>query len=115
MQNGHGCSIIRGVLQATPVWKKHPRARSPTFLIEPIWQQFRALLPTREANHPLGCHRRRIPDRVLFLKLVEVLVFGCSYWRIADETCSATTLRRRREGWIEAGLMDSLEGIALEV
>jgi hypothetical protein len=55
------------------------------YIIEPVGQQFRALLPERETNHPLGCHRPRIPDRVVFEKLVEVLVFGCAYWRIADE------------------------------
>jgi hypothetical protein len=68
----------------------------PPYIIEPIWQQFRALLPSRETNHPLGCHRPRIPDHVVFEKLVQILVFGCAYWRIADEGCSATTLRRRR-------------------
>jgi transposase len=68
----------------------------PPYLIEPTWQQFAALLPEREVNHPLGCHRRRIPDRVVFEKLVQVLVFGCAYHRIADESCSATTLRERR-------------------
>ena len=50
----------------------------PPYLIEPIRQQFKALLPQRETNHPLGCHRARIPDRVVFEKLVQVLVFGCS-------------------------------------
>jgi hypothetical protein len=54
----------------------------PPYLIEPIlWQQFSALLPEREVNHPLGCHRPRIPDRVIFEKLVQVLVFGCAYHR----------------------------------
>jgi transposase len=66
------------------------------YIIEPIWEQFSALLPERKTDHPLGCHRRRIPERVVFEKLVQVLVFGCAYWRIADEQCSATTLRRRR-------------------
>jgi transposase len=84
------------------------------YIIEPIWEQFRALLPEREVHHPLGCHRPRIPDCVVFEKLVEVLVFGCAYWRIADGSCSASTLRRRRDEWIEAGLMDALEDIALE-
>jgi transposase len=51
------------------------------YLIEPIWQQFSALLPQRETNHPLGCHRARTPDRVVFEKLVQVLVFGCAYRR----------------------------------
>ena len=68
---------------------------------------------THQTNHPFGCHRPRIPDRVVFEKLVQVLVFGCAYWRIADEKCSATTLRRRRDEWIKMGLMDALEGIAL--
>jgi transposase len=84
------------------------------YIIEPIWEQFRALLPERKVDHPLGCHRPRIPDCVVFEKLVEVLVFGCAYWRIADGSCSATTLRRRRDEWIEAGLMDALEDMALE-
>jgi hypothetical protein len=81
----------------------------PPYIIEPIWQQFVALLPARRVDHPLGCHRPRIPDCVVFEKLLQTLVFGCAYWRIADETCSATTLRRRRDEWIEAGVMDDLE------
>ena len=86
----------------------------PPYLIEPIWQQFAALLPEREVDHPLGCHRPRIPDRVVFEKLVQVLVFGCAYHRIADQKCSATTLRERRDEWIEIGAMDALREIALE-
>jgi transposase len=83
------------------------------YIIKPIWEQFRVLLPERKTDHPLGCHRQRIPDRVVFEKLVEVLVFGCAYWRIADESCSATTLRRRRDEWIDGGLMDELRQMAL--
>jgi hypothetical protein len=79
-----------------------------------MWEQFEALLPERGTNHPLGCHRRRFPDRVVFGKLVEVLVFGCAYWRIAEEGCSASTLRRRRDEWFEEGVMDTLRGIVLE-
>ena len=86
----------------------------PPYLIEPIWQQFSALLPEREVYHPLGCHRRRIPDRVVFEKLIEVLVFGCAYHRIADEECSATTLRDRRDEWIEAGVIEELRKVVLE-
>lgn len=43
-----------------------------------------------------------------------VLVFGCAYWRNADESCSATTLRRRCDEWIEIGVMDNLEEMARE-
>jgi transposase len=86
----------------------------PPYIIEPIFEQFAALLPERNIDHPLGCHRPRIPERVVFEKLVQILVFGCAYWRIADESCSATTLRRRRDEWISAGVMDKLQGLVLE-
>ena len=87
----------------------------PPYIIEPIWEQFCALLPERDADvHPLGCHRRRIPDRLVFDKLVQVLVFGCAYERISDESCSASTLRRRRDEWIDSGAMEKLRGMALE-
>jgi transposase len=84
-----------------------------SYFIEPIWEQFSALLPDREMDHPLGCHRPRIPDRIVFEKLVEVSVFGCAYWRIADDGCSDTTLRRRRDEWIDLGVMGRLREMAL--
>lgn len=85
----------------------------PSSIIEPIWDQFSALVPSRKVRHPLGCHRGRIPDRVIFDKLVQVLVFGCAYARIADATCSATTLRRRRDEWMAAGVMEALHALVL--
>lgn len=84
-------------------------------IIEPIWQQFAELLPAREeVPHPLGCHKPRIPEKVVFDKLVQVLVFGCAYERIADGSCSATTLRRRRDEWIASGVMEKLQEIVLD-
>jgi transposase len=80
----------------------------PSCILEPLWHQVAALLPTRQVHHPLGCHRPRIPDRIVFHKLVQVLVFGCGYRRIADHTCSATTLRRRRDEWITLGVAEQL-------
>jgi len=48
----------------------------PPYIIEPIWEQLVALLPEREINHPLGCHRPRIPDdggaREVALRLEEI-------------------------------------------
>jgi transposase len=80
----------------------------PSSILEPLWVQVAALLPTRQDTHPLGCHRQRIPDRIIFDKLIQVLVFGCGYRRIADATCSATTLRRRRDEWITTGVAEQL-------
>ena len=77
-----------------------------TCLIDPIGEQFSALLPDRRTDHhPLGCHRPRVPDRIVLEKLIQVPVFGCAYWRIAGDSCSATTLRRRRDEWIDCGVM----------
>ena len=85
----------------------------PSSLIEPLWDQFAALIPPHVDTHPLGCHRPRISDRVVFDKLVQALVLGAAYERIADSTCSATTLRTRRDEWIAAGLFEELEDICL--
>jgi hypothetical protein len=89
----------------------------PSWLLEPLWDQFAALLPERpvyDLAHPLGCHRPRIPDRVTFEKLVQVLRFGCSYEQIADCTCSATTIRERHNEWIAEGIFARLKQIALD-
>lgn len=83
-------------------------------IIEPIWDQFSTLLPPHQDEHPWGGHRPRIPDRIVFDKLVQVLVFGCAYERIADASCSATTLRRRRDEWIALGIMDRLQALVLD-
>jgi transposase len=85
----------------------------PSSVLEPLWVQIAALLPARQDTHPLGCHRPRIPDRIVFDKLIQVLVFGCGYRRIADGTCSATTLRRRRDEWIALGLAEQLRLLVL--
>jgi transposase len=85
----------------------------PSSVLEPLWVQIAALLPTRQDTHPLGCHRPRIPDRIVFDKLIQILVFGCGYRRIADHTCSATTLRRRRDEWISAGVAEQLRLLVL--
>jgi hypothetical protein len=50
---------------------------------------------------------------VVFDKLIQILVFGCGYRRIADAACSATTLRRRRDEWIALGLVDQLHRLVL--
>jgi len=86
----------------------------PSSVIDPIWDQFAALLPDRKVAHPLGCHRPRIPDRIVFDKLIQVLVLGAAYNKIADSSCSATTIRTRRDEWIAAGVFQALEQLCLQ-
>ena len=86
----------------------------PSSIIDPLWCQFTTLIPPVIDIHPLRCHRPRIPDRIVFDKLIQVLVLGASYAKIADSTCSATTLRTRRDEWIKAGIFHDLEQVCLE-
>ena len=86
----------------------------PSCVLDPLREQFLALLPERVDEHPLGCHRPRIDDRIVFDKLIEALVFGAGYERLADSTCSATTMRRRRDEWIRLGIFDRLRLAALD-
>src|SRR5215469_75909 len=80
----------------------------PSCLLEPMWVEFCALLggerPPFDPAHPLGCHRRRIGDRVVFEHVVAALVHGSGYERIATPGCSDRTIRRRLAAWAEAGL-----------
>ncbi|GGT85081.1 hypothetical protein GCM10010289_00800 [Streptomyces violascens] len=86
----------------------------PASVIDPIREEFLALLPDREDAHPLSCHRPRIADETVFDKLVLVLVLvlalvsGMGHERVADKSCSATTIRRRRDEWIGAGAIGHL-------
>jgi transposase len=53
----------------------------------------------------------------VFDKLIQVLRFGCSYQGIADSTCSATTIRDRRDRrdeWNRLGIFSRLKQIVLE-
>lgn len=88
----------------------------PVCLLEPIWHQFAALLPERPTvapTHPLGCHRRRVPDRVVFEHVVAALVHGSGYERIASPGCSDRTIRRRLREWAAAGLAQTLHALAV--
>ncbi len=86
----------------------------PSCILDPLREAFLALLPPRVDTHPLGCHRPRIDDAVVFDKLVEALVFGAGYERIADAACSAATMRRRRDEWIALGVWDRLRLTCLD-
>ncbi|MHA6761351.1 IS5 family transposase [Streptacidiphilus sp. PAMC 29251] len=89
----------------------------PSCLLEPLWDQFAALLPARgefAADHPLGCHRRRVPDRTVFEHIVLALVHGSGYERIATPGCSDRTIRRRVKEWAGLGIAEQVHALARE-
>ena len=88
----------------------------PVCLLEPLWVQFSALLPERPRfapTHPLGCHRERISDRVVFEHVIAALVHGSGYERIATRGCSDATIRRRLKAWAAVGLSEQVHTLAL--
>src|ERR1041384_8397647 len=91
----------------------------PASLIEPLWVEFAALIgahdrPEFSPSHPWGCHRRRIPDRVVFEHVLAALVHGSGYERIASPGCSDVTIRRRLKEWAAAGLSGQVHTLALQ-
>ena len=86
-------------------------------VINAVWEAVKHLIPQPVDNHPLGCHRPRIPDRTCFEAFLIRLVSGCS-WRSLEHfmnyAVSDTTLRTRRDEWVEAGVFNQLETEALE-
>ena len=89
----------------------------PVCLVEPLWVQFSALLPERPVvspTHPLGCHRQRIPDRVVFEHVIAALVHGSGYERIASPGCSDATIRRRLKEWAAVGVSEQVHVLALQ-
>lgn len=78
-------------------------------VVDVVWHAVEGLIPTRHVEHPLGCHRPRIPDRVCFTVMLTKLVTGRSWWWCArqhgiDDRC----VRDRRDEWAAAGVFDAL-------
>jgi Transposase DDE domain len=90
----------------------------PASLIEPLWVEFAALIgsadrPEFSPTHPWGCHRRRVPDRIVFDHMIAALVHGSGYERLASPGCSDRTIRRRLVEWAEAGHAQTLLRLTL--
>jgi transposase len=91
------------------------RALDPE-VVDAVWDAVEPLLPVPVSDHPLGCHRRRVPDRICFEAILVRLVTGCAWVdaeRLTGCRVSDTTVRARRDLWIAAGVFDALVDHAL--
>lgn len=74
-------------------------------LPDELWERMQPLIPKIITDHPLGCHRGRVPDRVVMTAILFQLRTGCQ-WKALDGTgiCSGSTAHRRFLEWTEAGV-----------
>jgi transposase len=81
-----------------------------------VWQAIFPLIPVPIDRHPLGVHRRRKSDRLAFDVMLVRLSTGCSFEdaeRLCGNRISDTTVRSRRDEWINAGVYDAIAAEAL--
>src|SRR3954463_6632897 len=84
-------------------------------VVDAVWAATEPLLPPAR-EHPLGCHRPRVPDRLCLWALLIRLTTGSSWVdieAILNHQVSDTTLRARRDEWIAAGVFEQLRTEAL--
>ncbi len=82
---------------------------------DPVFSFIEELIPAPRP-HPLGCHRPRTPNRVVLRGLLMRLITGASWETIEvamNGEVSDTTLRARRDEWIEAGIFSALVAHAM--
>ena len=85
-------------------------------VVDAVWAAVEPRVPVPVDNHPTGGHRRRIPDKVVFWGILIRLVTGCSWVtaeKLLGDRVSDTTMRARRDEWVDAGVFDALESEAL--
>ena len=87
-------------------------------VVDAVWAAIEPLIPAPVAEvHPLGCHRPRVSDRLCFEGILIRLVTGCAWVdaeRLLGNQVSDTTLRGRRDDWIDAGVFDALVDEAID-
>jgi hypothetical protein len=80
--------MISGLSRPAVIW----RSRAGPAIVGPetLWLQVAALLPARQDTHPPGCHRPRIPDRIVFRQ------GHCRCWCSVAATAGSPTPSARR-------------------
>ena len=81
-----------------------------------LWERLSPKLPVHVPKaHPLGCHKRRVPDRQVLDGIFFVLRTGCQ-WKALSATgiCSGSTAHARFQQWVQAGVFARLWDVALQ-
>ena len=84
-------------------------------LSDTLWERLSPKLPVHIPKaHPLGCHKRRVPDRQVLDGIFFVLRTGCQ-WKALSATgsCSGSTAHARFQEWVQAGVFAQLWDVAL--
>ena len=70
-----------------------------------LWERVEPLIPEPVDNHPLGCHRPRVPNRDAMDAILLVLRTGMQ-WNALDAIgiCSSSSAHRRFQEWERAGV-----------
>ena len=86
-------------------------------LSDTLWKRLAPLLPVPvpvPRAHPLGCHRRRIPDRDVLRAIFFVLRTGCQWKALnAMGLCKGFTAHSRSQYRVQAGVFARLWNEAL--
>lgn len=90
----------------------------PASLLEPLWVEFAALIGSADQpefcpSHPWGCHRPRVPDRIVSDHVIAALVHGTGHERLTSPGCSDRTIWRRLVEWAKAGVGEALARLGL--
>ena len=106
------CTQQRQPMEVLPIM----RALDPE-VVDAVWEAVKALLPAPPPDcHPLRCHRPRVPDRVCFEGILIRLTTGCAWVDVEalmGRAVSDTTLRARRNEWLDHGVFDAVADEAL--
>ncbi len=87
-----------------------PPVRRDWRIPDELWERMQPLLPVHTPKpHPLGCHRRRVPDRKAMDAIFFVLRTGCQ-WNALNVTgiCSSSVAHSRFQEWTQAGVFEKL-------
>jgi transposase len=70
-----------------------------------MWEEMKLIIPKPVDNHPLGCHRQRIDNRIAMNGIYFVLRTGCQ-WGALDSTniCKHSVAHKRFQEWVRAGV-----------